>query len=68
MNITEPVPTVTADTRVSTRETKSACQLLAPTEQQSARSLPVWAVMKTVETALCSGLLGNAAQPLEKKN
>lgn len=57
---------VTADACLRTGEAKSICQLLASTEEQSARSLPVWAVTKAAETAPCSGLLGNAAQPLEK--
>lgn len=66
MSITEPVPMVTADACMRTSEAKSICHFLASTEEQSARSLPVWAVRKATETAPCSGLLGNAAQPLEE--
>lgn len=36
MDITEPVPMVTTDTRLRTNEAKSPCHRLAPIEEQSA--------------------------------
>lgn len=46
MSITEPVPMLTANACMRFSEAKSICQLLASTEEQSARSLPVWGCYK----------------------